>query len=287
MHRLSGSIAPRSRQRLPSPDRSGAQSTQATRRFILNDSGRSMNNQDLQIPPRPTTLRTQVEERIRSAISHGEFEPGQRLVERELCELIGVGRTSIREALRQLEAEGLVTVFPHRGPMVSELSPEEARHLYSVRALLEGYAGRMFATRRTTRDLDRLDSTYSELEAAARTQDQRALVGAKSAFYAVLLEGSGNPFLRQMLTVIHNRVNLLRATSMLQPNRVEKSLEEIRRICVAIHAGDEVEAEAACIAHIEAAAATLHNVLQEHGSDEGAGDGSGVRTWSNRAPSPA
>lgn len=245
-----------------------------------------MNDQNLQIPQRPSSLRTQVEERIRSGISHGEFEPGQRLVERELCELIGVGRTSIREALRQLEAEGLVTVFPHRGPMVSELSPEEARHLYSVRALLEGYAGRMFASKRTARDLDRLDSTYSALEAAARAQDQRALVGAKSAFYEVLLEGSGNPFLQQMLTIIHNRVNLLRATSMMQPNRVETSLEEIRRICRAIHAGDEREAEAACIAHIEAAAITLHNVLHEHGSEVGIGDRSSARTWSNRAPSP-
>lgn len=223
-----------------------------------------MDRQLLQLLQRPTTLRTQVEERIRSAIAHGIFEPGQRLVERKLCELIGVGRTSIREALRQLEAEGLVKVFPHRGPVVSTLSPEEVRHLYSVRALLEGYAGRMFALRRTEQELQQMDRAFMALEAAAKTQDRRALVDAKNDFYAVLLDGSGNPYLKQMLTVIHNRVNLLRVTSMMQPNRVDRSLAEIGRICKAIHLGDGIEAEAACVAHIQAAAEVMRGVL--HGN---------------------
>ncbi len=72
--------------------------------------------------------------RLRSAIGSGLFKPGQRLIERELCEQVGVGRTSIREALRQLEAEGLVTTIPHRGPIVSTISVEEAEQLYDLRA---------------------------------------------------------------------------------------------------------------------------------------------------------
>lgn len=214
-----------------------------------------------QLVQRPTTLRTQVEESLRHAIANGYFEPGQRLVERELCELIGVGRTSIREALRQLEAEGLVKVFPHRGPVVSTLSPEEAQQLYAVRALLEGYAGRMFALRRTELELQQLDRVFAALEAAARAQDRQALVGTKNDFYALLLDGSGNPYLKQMLTVIHNRVNLLRVTSMMQPHRIDRSLAEIQRICDAIRLGDGVEAEAACVAHIHAAAEVVNAVL--------------------------
>lgn len=221
-----------------------------------------MKNEDLQIQRQSMTLRSQVEDKIRSAIANGVFKPGQRLVERELCELIGVGRTSIREALRQLEAEGLVTTYPNRGPVVSTLSADEARHLYAVRALLEGYAGFMFAKRRTSQDLVDLDLAYKKVELAARGGQQRALVDAKNVFYGVLLEGSGNPYVKQMLTILHNRVNLLRATSMMQAGRLEKSLLEIRRICQAIHDGNADEARAACVAHIEAAAKVALKVLE-------------------------
>jgi DNA-binding GntR family transcriptional regulator len=92
-----------------------------------------MSSTELQIVRKSATLRLLVEDKLRSAIATGRFKPGQRLIERELCELTGVGRTSIREALRQLEAEGLVTTIPHRGPSVSTISLDEARQLYSVR----------------------------------------------------------------------------------------------------------------------------------------------------------
>src|ERR1700742_2007746 len=88
------------------------------------------------------TVRAIVAQKLREAIMSGTLKPGQRLVERELCEMMGVSRPSIREALRLLEADGLVNTVPHRGPMVSTISLEEARHLYAPRAVLEGSAGR-------------------------------------------------------------------------------------------------------------------------------------------------
>jgi DNA-binding GntR family transcriptional regulator len=221
-----------------------------------------LRTEDLQIPRQSAILRLQVEERIRAAIANGIFKPGQRLVERELCEQIGVGRTSVREALRQLEAEGLVTVYPHRGPVVSTLSPEEAQHLYALRALLEGFAGRMFAERRTPDDIAQLEAAYKAFELAAESGQQRQLIEAKNAFYGVLLDGSGNPYLKQMLTVMHNRVNLLRATSLSQPGRIEKSLAELRRICKALRDGDADKAQSACITHVQEAAKVVDRVLR-------------------------
>jgi len=223
-----------------------------------------MQDNNLQIPRNVVTLRAQVEDKLRNAIANGVFKPGQRLIERELCESIGVGRTCIREALRQLEAEGLVTTYAHKGPVVSKLSVDEARHLYEIRALLEGYAGRTFARRRTDSELNLLDAAYLEIERSARSGEQRRLVEAKNTFYGILLDGSGNPYVKQMLTILHNRVNLLRATSMTHPGRLENSLKEIRRICAAVHAGDSADAEAACIAHIEAAAKVALAVLDTH-----------------------
>src|ERR1700744_223015 len=88
------------------------------------------------------TVRSRVAQKLREAITSGTLRPGQRLVERELCQMTGVSRPSIREALRLLEAEGPVKKVPHRGPVVSPISLDEARQLYAARALLEGFVAR-------------------------------------------------------------------------------------------------------------------------------------------------
>src|SRR5277367_656435 len=87
-------------------------------------------------------LRRQVLEELRSSIISGRLLPGARLIERELIAMMGVSRTVIREALRQLEAEGLVSNIPNKGPIVRELTIEEAKDLYAIRAVLEGLAAR-------------------------------------------------------------------------------------------------------------------------------------------------
>src|SRR5690606_38258491 len=92
-------------------------------------------------------LRHQVIESIRNAIVTGHFKPGERLLERRLCEMTGVSRTLVREALRQLESEGLIEVVAHRGPKVAVLKPDMAKDIYLVRAKLEGLAAALFARR--------------------------------------------------------------------------------------------------------------------------------------------
>lgn len=211
-----------------------------------------------------------VEEKLRAAIAKGLFKPGQRLVERELCELIGVGRTSIREALRQLEAEGLVQTIPHRGPIVSSISAQEARQLYEIRALLEGYAGRQFAERNDPQAVKALDKTVKALVKAVKSNEQLALIEAKSQFYKVLMGGAENVFVTQMLTGLHNRITLLRFTSMTQPGRLARSIAEIRDIYDAIASGDGDAAEKACRRHIQEAAKVALAVLDGSLSEQAA-----------------
>jgi len=222
---------------------------------------------NLQVPRQAATLRLLVENKLRSAIAAGHFKPGQRLIERELCEQIGVGRTSIREALRQLEAEGLVTTIPHRGPEVSSITYDEARQLYQVRALLEGFAGRAFAENGSEDDIAELGEAVERFAAAAAdSNDRSALIEAKSHFYAVLMDGAGNMFVKQMLTLLHNRITLLRVTSMTQPGRLSGSVAELSEIYDAIRARDGERACAACQRHIETAAQVALTVLKA--SDE-------------------
>ncbi|WEX08053.1 GntR family transcriptional regulator [Chelativorans sp. AA-79] len=223
-----------------------------------------MDDQNLQITSQPTTLRRMVEDRLRTAILRGRFQPGQRLVERELCELIGVSRTSIREALRQLEAEGIVDTVSQRGPVVAVIDLEEARQLYAVRALLEGYAGREFARNATDEEIKELSEAVDALKADIGKDDFGPnMLGAKSRFYAVLMRGSRNVFIEKLLTTLHNRIMLLRLTTMNQPGRVHESLAEIEEIRNAIAARDPERAERACIRHIESASIVAMRVLQK------------------------
>ncbi|MES0172565.1 GntR family transcriptional regulator [Mesorhizobium sp. M0006] len=222
-----------------------------------------MNEHDLHIPKQSATLRMAVEEKIRQAIVSGVFKPGQRLVERELCEMIGVGRTSIREALRQLEAEGLITTYPHRGPVVSAITYEEAEQLYKVRALLESFSGQEMAEKGSLEDIAKLEAAALAFDQAARESDKTVLIEAKTRFYGCLMDGGGNMFVRQMLTLLHNRVTILRVTSMTQPGRLQHSLEEIKDIVAAIKDRNGPRAAAACKYHIEMASKTALEYLRK------------------------
>jgi DNA-binding GntR family transcriptional regulator len=223
---------------------------------------------DLQVNRQRVTLRLRVEDKLRAAIASGRFAPGQRLIERELCTLLGVGRTSIREALRQLDAEGLVSTVPHRGPVVSTISPEEAEHLYAVRALLEAYAGRKFAERRRPEDVAAMTAAVARLEKAAAEGDLRSLIEANNQFYRALTDGCGNPVLGQMLSTLHGRMSLQRISSMRQPGRSMASVAELREILEAITAGDTEAAEVACRRHVQAAARAALAVLSANAASE-------------------
>src|SRR5262245_57775375 len=112
------------------------------------------------------TLRTQAVEKLRQAIIDGHLVPGARLTERELCELLGVSRTLVRETLGQLEAEGWVENVPYRGPIVAATSADEARQLYEIRAALEGWAAKHCAEQATDDDLGELSALVDQLATA-------------------------------------------------------------------------------------------------------------------------
>lgn len=208
-------------------------------------------------------VRHQLVETLRRAIFEFHFKPGDRLVERELCELTGVSRTSLREALRQLETEGLVKIIPNRGPIVASVDREEAQEIYELRAVLEGFMGRNFAVRATDTEIRRLSEALDAFRRAVKRGQPRDLIATKSAFYDVLMEGSGNRALDSALRNLHGRVTLLRATSMASPGRIEFSLKELEAIVAAITARNAAAAEKACASHVRNAASTVMKVLDD------------------------
>lgn len=208
------------------------------------------------------TLRQQVLELLRNAILEGRFQPGDRLIERELCELTGVSRTSVREALRHLESEGLVANVPNKGPTVATVTEEDAREIYEVREALEGLAGRLFAERGTAKQVEALQTALERLAAAFRQNDLRLVVAETTHFYEVFLEGCGNSLIGDMIRSLQARVIFLRRTSMSQPGRAPGSLSEMEAIVAAIRRRDADGAEAACKDHVRRARAAALDVMR-------------------------
>ena len=212
---------------------------------------------------RPETLRHQVENVLRQAIMSGRFAPGARLIERELCESLGVSRTSVREALRKLEAEKLVRSVPHKGPIVAVISQQEASELYALRGLLEGFAAHEFARLASDAAIAQFGEAAKELRAQATAQDQAGVLKAKTALYEVLLDNCGNALVKEVLNSLYSRVNLLRATSLMHPDRLPSSLREIDKLYKALKARDADEAQSLARLHVANAEKAAMRMLGE------------------------
>ena len=211
-------------------------------------------------------VRQQVAEALRGAITSGRFAPGQRLVEKDLCELTGVSRASVREALRQLETEGLIETLPNRGPSVSKLSAQDAASIYEVRGALEALAARLFATNATDEQVQQLEASVRVLDQAYKDGDVDQIVDAKRRFYGVLFDGSGNSMIPTILNTMNARITMLRRVSLSSPKRGPASIREIRAVLSAIKKRDAQAAYEASLAHIQQAAKVALATLSKSAS---------------------
>lgn len=223
---------------------------------------------------RPVTLRERVEEFLRESIMQGRLRPGERLREQEWCDQLKISRPTLREALRTLEAEKLIVIEPHRGPSVAAMTRKAALDLYAIRELLEGYAASEFARHASENQIARLRQQVQELEQQATQSDRYALLKAKQRFYDILLEGCDNDLVAQILPGLLTRINLLRATSLSQPERTPQSIREIREILRCIERRDAAGAQAAARHHIRRAREAALDVLA--GKDMNTTDKSGA-----------
>lgn len=212
-------------------------------------------------------VRSQVLENLRSAITTQRFQPGERLRERELCELTGTSRTSVREALRQLESEGLVRVLANVGPVVASVSLRDARNIYEVRAALEGLAGRLFAQNASDQQLTALSQV---VQTFSLTDEPAKRLVLKDRFYEILLGGADNAEISRVLTGLRARISVLRTTTLAHPGRFDETVTELDEIISAVTARDADRAESACRAHVEAARQVAILELESR-SDSGGG----------------
>lgn len=207
--------------------------------------------QMLKIDRNVRTLRELAVERLRDAILNFQFQPGERLVERSLCDKLGVSRTVVREALRHLETEGLVEVIPQQGPAVAKVDVGQAVQVYEIRALLEAEAARAAAERARPADVAQLKKANKAIQAAFARGGSRDVLKATTDFYELLFTVAGKLVAWQVVQGLNARINQLRAMTISRPHRAIDAGAEMIRIIEAVEAGDGEAAARASFEHVE------------------------------------
>jgi DNA-binding GntR family transcriptional regulator len=211
-------------------------------------------------------VREQVLVILRTEIIEGRLAPGQRLTERELTEMLGVSRTVLRESLRQLESEGLVSLIPNKGPVVRSLTIEEASELYRIRESLEGLAARLFAEKPDPLQVAGLEDALSEVERAYQSSEPNTILVAKNAFYDAMHKGAGSATLSKMLATVLAQIWRWRALGLAHPRRSAgrsaESVAKLKDVVGAIKSGDGDRAELAARLEAQLAAAEVLRILE-------------------------
>lgn len=183
-------------------------------------------------------------------IRSGRLNAGDRLRETDLAERLGVSRTPIREAIRQLEADGLVTHVPRQGASLRTLDYAEVMELYEMRAVLEGTAARLAARAASDIEIEELAALNQDL---AEAGDGPEAVLLNRQFHGAILDAAKNRFLARSMTSLHKALMILGPTTLTHADRARDAIEEHRGILDAIKARDGALAEAVMRAHIEMA----------------------------------
>jgi DNA-binding GntR family transcriptional regulator len=189
---------------------------------------------------RHQTLREKILENIRDAILKGTLVPGERVSEPDLAERYGISRTPIREAFRQLESEGYLTVVPRKGAVITSLSERDVEEFYAIKSMLEGYAAQLAAQLLTDKEIERLEKINVRLATLAAAGDVKTFFRVHNEFHEVFITASGNKKLYELIQQMLVKFNRLRIASLSLPGRMETSVREHDKIIEAFKARDSV-----------------------------------------------
>jgi DNA-binding GntR family transcriptional regulator len=195
-------------------------------------------------------LRNKIIAALRGAIETGLLVPGQRLIEKDLCEQLSVSRTSLREALREVQAEGILEYNSSRGLSVSSISIEDARNIYRLRSVLEALAVEQFIEQADDAQIEDLVQESERLKRAYRNGVLEEILVAKRSFYDRICSGAKNSIAFDMINRLVLRTSSLRKRSLVRRERHQQSIKEIETLVRAIQRRDIERARAAAIEHV-------------------------------------
>ena len=196
------------------------------------------------------SLRGKVYDQIRQDILNGVYKEHEELKEATLGEKMGVSRTPVREALRQLELEGLVEIIPNKGARVTGITKKDIDDIYQIRYLLEGLSARWATEHVTEEQLDKMEETLYLTEFHAAKGNYEQVYELDSQFHELMYEASGSKLLNHILSDFHMYVTRVRRTSLASKNRSKNSTEEHRAILNAIRERNADKAEQCAHDHV-------------------------------------
>lgn len=202
-------------------------------------------------------LREVVCESIRDAIRKGILKPGERIMEIQLAEELGVSRTPVREAIRKLELEGYVVMMPRRGTYVANMSIRDISEIFEIRTALESLSNGLAAERITPEELEHLQRLLVMISSYIETKDMDKIVETDIEFHDLLYHAARNSRLVGIISNLRDQLTRFRTLSMSYPGRLEATLDEHRTIVEAIAQGDSRAAKKAAEKHMENSEKTL------------------------------
>ncbi|QOR34507.1 GntR family transcriptional regulator [Clostridium sp. 'deep sea'] len=209
-------------------------------------------------------LREIVFEVIRESILNGRFAPGERLMETQLAEELGVSRTPVREAIRKLELEGLVVMVPRRGAYVASMSVRDISETFEIRAALEGLAAKLAVEKITTDELEAMELTVLRMSKCIDSGDLTELIDIDEEFHDILVRASRNERLTQMISLLREQIKRFRRASLSTLGRQSLILGEHRQILEAIAERDDNRSQRLVEEHIANAEDSLLNVVRNN-----------------------
>ena len=196
-------------------------------------------------------LRDVVFNTLRQAILTGELKPGERLMEIHLANKLGVSRTPIREAIRKLELEGLVTMIPRRGAEVAQITEKSLQDVLEVRRSLDALCAELACERITDKELAALEVACKEFEEATRTKDTRAIAAADVTLHDIIVKATNNARLLQLVNNLAEQMYRYRFEYIKDFSMHQRLVEEHRVIFEAIKGKDKETAATAAVTHID------------------------------------
>lgn len=208
-------------------------------------------------------LREVVSEALRESIVSGTLKPGERLMEIQLAEELGVSRTPVREAIRRLELEGFLVMVPRRGTYVSDLTIKDINEVFEIRTALDVLAAGLAAERITEEELEQMERLLVQIGEHIDRREADQIVQADGEFHDILYRASRNDRLVGIINNLREQFTRFRTISMAYPGRIKNTLEEHRRLVEAIAQRNPDMAQQAAREHMENAEQTLLNDLNE------------------------
>ncbi|HEX3031466.1 MAG TPA: GntR family transcriptional regulator [Bacillota bacterium] len=213
-------------------------------------------------------LREIVFESLREAIINGSLEPGERMMEIQLAEEMGVSRTPVREAIRKLELEGFVVMIPRKGAYVAGISYKDIADVFEIRAALESLAAGLAAERITEEEMEALERSLVKVAESTESNDLNLLINADTDFHDLIYKASRNERLVQIVSNLREQIQRFRKTSLSQPGRMKLALDEHRQIVEAVCNRDVELASKLAKEHIEMAENSMLEVIRKEDSGQ-------------------